>query len=113
MKRMNGLLGAMLVLAVMFWAGGDSAEAKTKAPVGRIYGKIQIVTAFPDYKVQVVNASRDVGLVAFAVADSQTVQADVVRDEDDGVSLEVIGGVQRLDSQVAVHHELSREVDFI
>ena len=56
----------------------------------------------------VVYAAREVGLVAVAVVKGQSVQADVIGDECDSVVFKIVGGVQRLDGEVAVHNELSR-----
>ena len=60
-----------------------------------------------------MDAAGEVGLVAVAVVQGQTVQEDVVGDEDDGVAVEVVGSVQRLDGEVAPHDELSRKVDVV
>ena len=41
---------------------GQTAKNASKPAVSRIYGRIQYVDAFPDYKVEVVTAFEDLGV---------------------------------------------------
>ena len=57
------LLGIILVLTEPSTTEGDdsriSSQTSKKADVAKIYGKIQFVNSFPDYKVQIVNSFPD------------------------------------------------------
>jgi hypothetical protein len=67
------LLGTTLLIGGVLWSAhalvltppglptGDPLwqPARTTAPVAKIYGKIQFVTSFPDYKVKVVTSFPD------------------------------------------------------
>lgn len=57
------LLGVVLFLPEASESVGDenaaTSEVSKKADVAKIYGKIQYVNSFPDYKVQIVNSFPD------------------------------------------------------
>ena len=51
---MRTMSSVVLILILAF--GGGSAIAADKPDVSQIYGKIQLVDSFPDYKVKVVDS---------------------------------------------------------
>mgnify|MGYP003389498752 CR=1 FL=1 len=57
------VLGVVLFLPQASESVGDEAEAASrfskKPDVSKIYGKIQFVNSFPDFKVQIVNSFPD------------------------------------------------------
>ncbi len=55
------ILSALLLIASLSKGSADdvSAASKPEAPIRSIYGRIQIVTTNPDYKVEVVNSFED------------------------------------------------------
>ncbi len=57
-SHMKNGFRALLIVAVAT-IGLISSTASTSAPVAKIYGKIQFVDSFPDFKVQVVDSFAD------------------------------------------------------
>jgi hypothetical protein len=60
-SAVSHLKNGVRALAMITGAGLGlvSSTAATNAPVASIYGKIQLVDSFPDYKVQVVDSFAD------------------------------------------------------
>ena len=53
------MLVACCAAIILLFAVAQNAQAGTTAPVMSIYGKIQVVDSFPDYKVNVVDSFPD------------------------------------------------------
>ena len=53
------MLVACCAAIILLFAFAQNAQAGTTAPVMSIYGKIQVVDSFPDYKVKVVDSFPD------------------------------------------------------
>ena len=59
MKNYRFMLVACCAAIILLFAFAQNAQAGTTAPVMSIYGKIQVVDSFPDYKVKVVDSFPD------------------------------------------------------
>lgn len=55
MFKKTAFLAMLIALVAAFvFSASQEAQAKPKVPVAGIYGKIQVVNSFPDYKVKIV-----------------------------------------------------------